>query len=188
MGKGIVMDVAHKLTSTEPPPSAEPAQSSLELVPPAAPNPDRPAEQLLLIRTLELVQSIHASQRTITEGLKDIKASLPVQRRPLPRRVQAIHIMVTAARRNGFCPCCAETKVCSDTERLPGAEFDHFFARNKTKIHETWLICEGCNRDLLNSDFKNAARSAFEAYQLAVKPFLVSSQAVIGFEAAKGSE
>jgi len=84
--------------------------------------------------------------------------------------------MATAARRNGFCPCCAQTKVCTETERLPGAEFDHFFARNKTRATEIWLICESCNRDLLNSDFKNGARSAFEAYQLAVKAFLASSQ------------
>lgn len=168
--------------STEQQP--DPAQPSLELVPPTQPDSNRPPEQMLLIRTLELVQSIHASQRTITEGLKDIKASLPVQRRPLPQRVQAIHITVTAARRNGFCPCCAESKVCTETEKLPGAEYDHWYSRSKTKIHETWLICESCNRALLNSDFKNAARSAFEAYQLAVKPFLSSSQTSLGLTAA----
>jgi hypothetical protein len=151
------------------------------------PDPNRPAEQLLLLRTLEVVrervESLHATQRAVVEGLRDIKQSLPVQRRPLPRRVQAIHITVTAARRNGFCPCCAAVRVCTDTEKLAGAEFDHFFARNKTKVHETWLICESCNRDLLNSDFKNAARSAFEAYQLAVKPFLASPQAPLAFTA-----
>jgi hypothetical protein len=150
----------------------EPATSALEIVPPSPIPHDRPAEQLLLIRTLELVQSIHASQRAITEGLRDIKANLPLQRRPLSLRTQAIHVMVTATRRNGLCPCCQETPVCTEAGRLAGAEYDHYFARNQNRVTQTWLVCEQCNQDLINTDFKVEVRSSFESYQAAVRPML----------------
>jgi hypothetical protein len=149
----------------------EPAPT-LEIVPPPPLPADRPAEQLLLLRTLELVQSIHASQRHIAEGLRDIKANLPVQRKPLSPRTQAIHILTTATRRNGLCPCCQETPVCTESGRLPGAEYDHYFARNQNRATQTWLVCGPCNEALIGTDFKVAARSAFESYQAAVRPML----------------
>ena len=50
------MDAAPKLAPEAQRP-ADTAQPSLELVPPSPPNPDRPPEQLLLVRSLELVKS-----------------------------------------------------------------------------------------------------------------------------------
>jgi hypothetical protein len=73
----------------------------------------RPSEQFLLLRTLEIVQSIHGGSRLLTQGMQDIRANLPVQRRPLSKRAQ--QIMVTATRRHGLCPCCQETPVCTDS-------------------------------------------------------------------------
>ena len=161
---------------------------SLELVPPSPVPADRPAEQLLLIRTLELVQSIHATQRAITEGLREIKASLPVQRKPLSQRSQAIHVMVTATRRNGLCPCCQETQVCTESGRLDGAEFDHWYGRNMNRVTETWLICGRCNEGLNKADFKAAARSAFESYQAAVRPLLDRQMAFPAMSARAGEK
>ena len=160
-------------TDTQPLLSPEHASPLPQIVPPSPLPPDRPAEQLLLIRTLELVQSIHATPRAITEGLREIKASLPVQRKPLSQRSQAIRVMVTATRRNGLCPCCQEkTQVCTESGRLNGAEFDHWYGRNMNRVTETWLICGRCNEGLNKADFKAAARSAFESYQAAVRPLL----------------
>src|SRR5579862_5067386 len=93
---------------TESPASAA---GQLELVPePATPAAPREPEQLPLLRVLEIVrdrvESIHASQRTLQEQLRDIKVSLPMQRKPLSRRTQQLHIMATLTRRNGLCPCC----------------------------------------------------------------------------------
>ena len=166
------MDAARKVQPSSG--SRRPETLPLELAPPPseAPAGDRPAEQLLLIRTLELVQSIHASQKTLAEGLRDIKASLPIQRRPLSQRAQAIHIMVTSTRRNGLCPCCQETQVCTDSGRIEGAEYDHWYGRNMNRATETWLICGRCNEQLNKADFKASARSAFESYQAAVRPLL----------------
>jgi hypothetical protein len=145
----------------------------LELVPPPA-TPAAPHEpEQLMLRMLELVrdrvESIHASQRTITEELRNIKTSLPMQRKPLSRRTQSIHIQATLTRRNGLCPCCQETPVCIEQGRIGGAEYDHFFARDKNRVTQTWLVCGDCNQKLIDTDYRAAARSAFEAYQAAVR-------------------
>jgi hypothetical protein len=152
---------------------SQPAAAPLELVP-SATTATRPAEpEQLVLRMLEIVrdrvESIHASQRTITEELRTIKTSLPMQRKPLSRRTQAIHLQTTLTRRNGLCPCCQETPVCNDHGRLPGAEYDHFFARDKNRVTQTWLVCGACNQRLIDTDCRAAARSAFEAYQAAVR-------------------
>lgn len=69
----------------------------------------------------------------------------------------------------GFCPCCQQTKVCSPYGRLQGSEFDHFYGRHRNGLHETWLVCGPCNRQLEDPSFKGAMRCCFEAYQIAVK-------------------
>jgi hypothetical protein len=153
---------------------AEKSPAQLELVAALAePAPPRDPEQLpLLPVVLEIVRSIHAGQRSMAEELRAIKTSLPMQRKPLSRRTMAIHIHATLTRRNGLCPCCQETPVCDANGRLQGAEFDHFFARDKNRVGQVWLTCGACNRRLIDTDFKAAARSAFEAYQAALKPLL----------------
>ncbi len=90
--------------------NAEPAQLELVAAPATPPlQRERDPEQLhlSLLRVVEsvreTVQAIHASQRAITEELRGIKTSLPMQRRPLSRRTQSIHLHATLTRRNGLC-------------------------------------------------------------------------------------
>lgn len=118
------------------------------------------------------VESIHVSQCAVTAELREIKANLPAQRRPLSPGTQAIHVRATWARRNGFCPCCQTEPVCTESERLEGAEFDHWYSRNQNRVTQTWLICRDCNQRLTDTDFKATARSAFESYQQALRPFM----------------
>jgi hypothetical protein len=146
---------------------------------PAATAPHTP-EQLPLIHMLEVVrervEAIHAGQRELSAEVRDIKASLPQQRRPLSVRTQEIHIRATWARRNGLCPCCQDTPVCTALGRLDGAEYDHWYSRNQNRVSQTWLVCRTCNSLMNNTDFKAAARSAFESYQQAVRPFVQKRQ------------
>ncbi len=67
------------------------------------------------------------------------------------------------------------------SERLPGAEFDHWYSRNQNRATQTWLVCAECNQRLLDTEFKSIARSAFESYQLALKPFVGVRQIALGF-------
>ncbi len=146
----------------------------------AAVGPSSVPEQLPLLQVLEAVrdrvESLHAGQRVVTAELKEIKANLPLQRRPLSRKTQELHIRVIWSRRNGLCPCCQTTPVCVESGRLDGSEYDHWFGRHQARTTQTWLICRGCNQQLTNTEFKAEARSAFEAYQQALRPFLGGRQ------------
>jgi hypothetical protein len=66
--------------------------------------------------------------------------------------------------------------VCSAAIRLDGGEFDHWYSRAQNRVTQTWLVCRDCNQRLLDTGFKAAARSAFEAYQMALRPFLGNRQ------------
>lgn len=162
----------------------EPRQpAGIELVTTAAAAPGAP-EQLPLLRILEVVrdrvESIHAGQRLVTAELKAIRDHMPAQRKPLSARTQEIHMRAVWARRNGLCPCCQAEPVCTASGRLEGAEFDHWYSRNQNRVGQTWLVCRDCNRHLLDTDFKAAARSAFESYQAALKPFVGNRQIPLG--------
>ena len=168
------MQTAHAIEDKEPIRQPGPELVTAAAAPLAAP------EQIPLLRMLEVVrdrvESIHASQRAVTAELREIRANLPAQRRPLSTRSQEIHVRATRARRNGFCPCCQVEPVCTEAERLEGAEFDHRYSRNQNRVTQTWLVCRDCNRRLIDTDFKAAARSAFEAYQQAWRPFMAARQ------------
>ncbi len=157
--------------------------SGLELVTTPAVAPSGP-EQLPLIRMLEVVRdrvdSLHAGQRTLTAEVREIRASLPQQRKPLSKRSQEVHIRATWARRNGLCPCCQETPVCDSAGRLDEAEYDHWYGRNQNRVTQTWLVCSACNQRLNDTDFKASVRSAFESYQQAVRPFMSGRQLPLG--------
>jgi hypothetical protein len=47
-----------------------------------------------------------------------------------------------------------------------------FFSRNRARAEETWLVCSACNAWLNAPEFKGRMRSAFEAYQLALRGIL----------------
>lgn len=134
-----------------------------------------PAEQLqipLMIPEDSALERLHRDVRYVSETVSVILESLPVQRRPLSEWTKALHIRVTLLRRNGFCPCCQQLVVCSPEGRAEGAEFDHWYARYRNGPEETWLVCAPCNRALEGTGYKVALRSAFEAYQQALRPFL----------------
>jgi hypothetical protein len=75
-----------------------------------------------------------------------------------------------------FCPCCQEIQICTADGKLPGAEFDHWYARHRNGPEETWAVCQACNARLETTYFKASVRGTFEAYQLALRPFLATGQ------------
>ena len=124
------------------------------------------------------IDELRRDVRFVAETVTAILDNLPVQRRPLSESVRALHIRVVWERRSGYCPCCQQVPVCNVDGKLAGAEFDHFFARQKNAATESWLVCGACNQQLEAPWYKQAARSAFEAYQQALRPFLDGGQQV----------
>lgn len=76
-------------------------------------------------------------------------------------------------------PCCQETRIVGENRRLSGSEFDHWYGRHRNRAEETWLVCGECNQRLNNPEFKAAARSAFESYQLALRRVIQSRQGTL---------
>lgn len=144
------------------------------LVPPPAQH-SFPFEHVISMFTSRL-DRLQSTQLALCEQVKDLRVSLPVQRRPLSRWAQQIHVEVVRAKRNGLCPCCQEMPICGVDGRLPGAEFDHWYARNRSRAEETWMVCSGCNQRLNDTEFKASVRSAFESYQLALRRAIQTRQ------------
>jgi hypothetical protein len=65
------------------------------------------------------LERIHSTQLTFCEPLKDVRLSVPMQRRPLSGWVQRVHVEVLNAKRGGLCPSCEETWACSAAGRPP---------------------------------------------------------------------
>ena len=133
----------------------------------------------VITMTSEKLDQFQSNQLTLCAQVKVLRASLPLQRRQLSRWVQQVHVDVVRAKRNGLCPCCQETKIIGENGRLPGAEYDHWYSRNRARAEETWLVCEPCNSNLKRPEFKAGSRSAFESYQLALRRFLQSRQGMV---------
>lgn len=125
------------------------------------------------------IDRLQRELRFVAETVTAIMDSLPIQRRPLNDSTKAVHVKATWLRRNGFCPACQQTPVCVATEKVDGAEFDHWYARHRNRAEETWLVCAPCNSRLESTAFKASIRSAFESYQAALRPFLDGGQVTL---------
>ena len=119
--------------------------------------------------------------RFVAQTVTAILDGLPVQRRPLTENTKTLHVRAIWLKRNGFCPCCQQVDVCGLDGKLPGCEFDHWYGRHRNRPEETWLVCRECNRQLENTEFKAGRRSAFEAYQQALRPSVADGQGRLGF-------
>jgi hypothetical protein len=117
------------------------------------------------------LERVQRDVRFVAQTVTAILDGLPIQRRPLADSTKALHVRVTWLRRNGYCPCCQQADVCGVDGKLAGTEFDHWYGRSRNRPEETWLVCRDCNRQLENTEFKASMRSAFEAYQFALRPF-----------------
>lgn len=70
----------------------------------------------------------------------------------IPRR----HIHETVKHRHrsilkllgGRCPCCGLVSVLDASGEVIGAEYDHFYSRERNALEDTWLICKACHRNM----------------------------------------
>ena len=80
------------------------------------------------------------------------------------------------------CPCCSERFVVEESGAVTqGAEFDHFYSRERRQFHETWLVCKPCHLELTAG--KRAEHlDAFRAYQRRAKRLNACKQTELPFE------
>jgi hypothetical protein len=153
-----------------------------QLVPPPA-QQSFPFQHVISMFSDEL-DRLHFTQLASCEQVKDLRVSLPMQRRPLSRWAQQLHVEVVRTKRNGPCPCCQETPIVNEHGRLPDLEFDHWYNRSRARAEETWAVCSRCNARLNDTEFKASVRSAFESYQLALRRAIQTRQVTLADGAA----
>jgi hypothetical protein len=71
-------------------------------------------------------------------------------------------------------------KTRTERGRRDGSEYDHWYGRHQNRVTQSWLVCRDCNRHLMDTDFEAGARSAFESYQQALRPFTGNRQMPLG--------
>lgn len=139
--------------------------------------------------TSERDQEIAAAvSRALAAALVPVLSRMDQRLRRVEGRVSAIvprrHLKDTTKRRHrevvawlgSRCPCCGERNVVTDDGALiAGAEFDHYFSRERRAFRDTWLICRPCHRDLTVNGREGHA-AAFQAYQARAARFEASSQ------------
>lgn len=137
--------------------------------------------------TEELAQQIgKAIAAELTPVLQRIEAQLAevdsrvasfVPRRAITDTVKQRH-REALARLGGRCPCCGTVGVVGeDGSVLPGAEWDHFYSRERRDFGDVWLICKPCHRGMQQRhdrtiEFMNFHRkaAALESGQLRLIP------------------
>jgi hypothetical protein len=88
-----------------------------------------------------------------------------VQRRPVSAATKQQHLIALRSM-GGRCPCCGLTEIIAASSGSFVGEWDHFYARNRNKAHETWPICTGCHRKRTNSrNWIQDERATFDGYQ-----------------------
>ena len=90
------------------------------------------------------------------------------RQKPKARVVNTHHSMVKAVY-GGKCPCCMGA--------LENPEVDHFSSRAWSGLHDTWLICGTCNKDLYHGNLVRAeVQPRFATYQAHLKKFIGGEQ------------
>lgn len=100
-----------------------------------------------------------------------------VPRRPITDSVKARHRAVLREL-GGRCPCCGKRDVVDGRGGVTqGAEWDHFYSRERREFADVWLLCKACHREMQarhdrTIEFLAYQRRAvaFEAGQLVLFP------------------
>lgn len=84
-----------------------------------------------------------------------------VPRKAITESVKRRHRAVLTAL-GGRCPCCGLARVLDDDGRVHGAEWDHFYSRERRAFAEVWLVCRPCHLRMAD---RTKFAAAFEAFQ-----------------------
>lgn len=116
--------------------------------------------QHLLVTMGRIAENHDLGLRTVAGAVHEVRAEVStlgqrvsaVERHIIARRVdistatKRIHRQ-TIVEHGGMCPCCGKVRILETVNgnALAQCEYDHFYASNRAKLHETWLICKACH-------------------------------------------
>lgn len=101
----------------------------------------------------------------LAQDVASIKARVCNGRRNLTIATKRVHVDALTYM-GGRCPNCSHHDVVEKSQRLPFAEFDHFYQNSLPDADHTWLICKPCHSDLTRGQQqRDQAEAMFRAYQ-----------------------
>lgn len=105
---------------------------------------------------LPILQRLEHRLAHIGQRVEDV-----IPRRPIPESVKQRHREAIKAL-GGRCPCCGIMDILDTLGEVIGAEYDHFYSRERNALEDTWLICRTCHLGM-----KDRARftDQFRVYQ-----------------------
>lgn len=111
---------------------------------------------------------VDSVETTVLNGFAEINGRIDAieKRKDLTSATKRQHIEVVAHYFSGNCPCCHDLKILDAGLNRINAHFDHWFSKGRNRAHETWLVCDSCNQNLLNYQFRDKHKAAFEHYQM----------------------
>ena len=87
-----------------------------------------------------------------------------VPRRDFPTDTKKQYLM-TVRKMGGLCPCGCCQKILDDAgERLPNANYEHWYAPNKNGVFDGWLVNGECNEKMKNSEYREKKESRFKVF------------------------
>ncbi len=128
--------------------------------------------KLLRIREVIDASCLHDVQvQQGSELLQEIRRIQP--RKSIPKSVRDIHHAFLNAR-GGCCPCCAKERLINEDGHLrETAQCDHYYGRDRNKLHETWIVCQRCNSRLYSDPAVHAQKlNTFRVYQEQLSDFI----------------
>lgn len=88
------------------------------------------------------------------------------KRKDLSEKTKRLHLHVVRDRYNGSCPCCRKTLIVnSGGVKLAALQYDHWVSKTQPDVAKTWPVCDKCNADMRDGDFKPTKGNQFAAYQ-----------------------
>jgi|GEM_PF-3873857 len=110
------------------------------------------------------VKKLELLLQTQGKRLDALEEKTEKRQKPKPKVVNTHQSMVKAVY-GGKCPCCMGP--------LENPEVDHFSSRAWRGLHDVWVICSVCNKDLYSGKLIRAeVQPRFASYQAFLKKFI----------------
>jgi len=116
-----------------------------------------------------LIESkVETVKTEMISGFQEVNSRIDAieKRRELTIATKRCHIETVATYFSSKCPCCQNAIVLDAGQNRINAHYDHWFSKGRNRVHETWLVCDSCNQNLLNHEFRDKHKTTFEVYQL----------------------
>lgn len=116
-----------------------------------------------------IADSVERLEKNVEDGFLLVNRRIDnlEHRKSLTANTKRQHIDTVQSFFNGKCPCCQDVYVLDEfSNKNKNGNWEHWYSPSRSRPHETWLVCEGCNDKFFNNhQFKIESETHFRHYQ-----------------------